>query len=121
MPTSTHRTDTSLAKLSPFELKDQLIKLAKAAAGKHGSSVQFLNAGRGNPNWTATTPREAFFLLGQFALTEAKRDWDEPGFGGMPQRDGSAFRLRDFLSRQHTLHRQARGSYPRRLSMALRN
>ena len=23
-----------------------------------------LNAGRGNPNWIATEPREAFFLLG---------------------------------------------------------
>jgi aspartate 4-decarboxylase len=41
-----------------------------------------LNAGRGNPNWVATTPREGFFLLGQFALAESKRVWDEPGFGG---------------------------------------
>jgi len=28
---------------------------------------------RGNPNWIATTPREGFFLLGQFAVTESKR------------------------------------------------
>lgn len=28
-----------------------------------------LNAGRGNPNWIATEPREAFFLLGKFDFT----------------------------------------------------
>jgi aspartate 4-decarboxylase len=100
MATLSERTGVELAQLSPFELKDELIKLAKAAAGKNAANVQFLNAGRGNPNWTATTPREAFFLLGQFALTEAKRDWDEPGFGGMPPRAGSAARLRAFLAQQ---------------------
>ena len=57
--------------LSPFEIKDELIKLAQAEADK--SAGAFLNAGRGNPNWIATRAREAFFLLGQFALTEAKR------------------------------------------------
>lgn len=30
----------------------------------------FLNAGRGNPNWTASTPRQAFFTLGQFAIPD---------------------------------------------------
>jgi aspartate 4-decarboxylase len=94
-------TGSELAKLSPFELKDRLIKLARAASDKTAATAQFLDAGRGNPNWTATTPREAFFLLGQFALTETKRDWDEPGFGGMPRREGSAARLREFLT-QHT-------------------
>jgi aspartate 4-decarboxylase len=96
----TDRPGTDLAKLSPFELKDQLVKLALAASEKTAATTQFLNAGRGNPNWTATTPREAFFLLGQFALNETKRDWDEPGLGGMPQRDGAAARLREFLARQ---------------------
>ena len=94
----TDRPGTELAKLSPFELKDELIKLARATSEKTAATTQFLNAGRGNPNWTATTPREAFFLFGQFALAETKRDWDEPGLGGMPQRDGSAARLREFLA-----------------------
>jgi aspartate 4-decarboxylase len=89
-----------LAKLSPFELKDQLIELAQDASGRNAATTQFLNAGRGNPNWIATTPREAFFLLGRFALTESKRDWDEPGLGGMPQRDGIAARLTEFLAGQ---------------------
>jgi aspartate 4-decarboxylase len=86
-----------LMKLSPFELKDELIKLARDRTQGKSASLQFLNAGRGNPNWTATTPREAFFLLGQFALNECKRDWDEPDLGGMPQRKGSARRLERFL------------------------
>jgi aspartate 4-decarboxylase len=66
-----------LEKLSPFELKDLLIKAAKKSSD--ASATMMLNAGRGNPNWIATTPREAFFLLGKFALSEARLDRDEPG------------------------------------------
>ena len=51
--------------LSPFEIKDELIKLAKKTSRTAQSA--FLNAGRGNPNWIATTPREGFFLLGACA------------------------------------------------------
>ena len=36
-------------------------------------------------------------MLGQFALTESKRVWDEPDLGGMPRADGCADRLRAFL------------------------
>jgi aspartate 4-decarboxylase len=43
-------------------------------------------------------PREAFFLLGQFGLTESKQAWDEPDLGGMPRRDGIATRFKKFLS-----------------------
>src|SRR6201993_279568 len=67
--------------LSPFEIKDELINLAKATSKRSQSA--FLNAGRGNPNWVATTPREGFFLLGQFAITESKRVMDHSaGIGG---------------------------------------
>jgi len=82
-------------KLSPFEIKDGLIKLARERSRK--SDIAFLNAGRGNPNWVATTPREAFFLLGQFALLESKRVLDIPDIGGMPQPGGIAARLDQFL------------------------
>jgi aspartate 4-decarboxylase len=51
-----------LEKLSPFELKDKLIQLAGEASRQ--SAQTMLNAGRGNPNWIATTPRNAFFTLG---------------------------------------------------------
>jgi aspartate 4-decarboxylase len=84
--------------LSPFEIKDELINLAKATSKRTQSA--FLNAGRGNPNWVATTPREGFFLLGQFAITESKRVMDHPaGIGGMPQAKGIAGRLEAWLAK----------------------
>jgi aspartate 4-decarboxylase len=86
--------------LSPFEVKDELIKIARRTTSQ--SNLAFLNAGRGNPNWIATKPREAFFLLGQFAITESTRVIDLPaGVGGMPQAPGIAMRLDAWLSR-HT-------------------
>jgi aspartate 4-decarboxylase len=82
--------------LSPFEIKDFLAKAAQKAA--KASSLAYLNAGRGNPNWIATTPREGFFLLGQFAITESKRVLDLPaGVGGMPKAAGIADRLEGWL------------------------
>ncbi|HEY9183572.1 MAG TPA: bifunctional aspartate transaminase/aspartate 4-decarboxylase, partial [Gammaproteobacteria bacterium] len=53
----------SHAGLSPFELKDKLVALAK-----HRGERLWLNAGRGNPNWLALEPRAAFFCLGEFAV-----------------------------------------------------
>jgi aspartate 4-decarboxylase len=85
--------------LGPFEIKDELIKLAKKTSRTTQSA--FLNAGRGNPNWIATTPREGFFLLGQFAITESKRVMEHPaGIGGMPQPQGIAARFEAWLARQ---------------------
>jgi aspartate 4-decarboxylase len=83
--------------LSPFEIKNELIELAKATS--RTSQSAFLNAGRGNPNWISTTPREGFFLLGQFAITESKRTMEQsPGVGGMPQAKGIAARLDAWLA-----------------------
>src|ERR1700761_7382781 len=85
--------------LSPFEIKDELIRLARKTS--RATQSAFLNAGRGNPNWVATTPREGFFLLGQFAITECKRVMDRsPGIGGMPQARGIADRLDGWLEKQ---------------------
>jgi aspartate 4-decarboxylase len=84
--------------LGPFEIKNELINLAKATSRTTQSA--FLDAGRGNPNWVATTPREGFFLLGQFAITESKRTMEEsPGIGGMPQAKGIAARLDAWLAK----------------------
>jgi len=84
--------------LSPFEIKDFLAKAAGKTA--EASAIAYLNAGRGNPNWIATTPREAFFLLGQFAILESKRVLDlPPGVGGMPKAAGSADRLAAWLGK----------------------
>lgn len=49
------RDTSSLASLSPFELKDELIKLAGSTSNR-----LMLNAGRGNPNFLATVPRHGF-------------------------------------------------------------
>ncbi|QPF93614.1 aspartate 4-decarboxylase [Bradyrhizobium commune] len=84
--------------LSPFEIKDELINLAKASSKRTQSA--FLNAGRGNPNWVATTPREGFFLLGQFAISESKRVMDHPaGIGGMAEAKGIARRFEAWLAK----------------------
>jgi aspartate 4-decarboxylase len=83
--------------LTPFEIKDELIRLAKSTTRTTQSAL--LNAGRGNPNWIATTPREGFFLLGQFAITESKRVMEHPaGLGGMPAAQGIANRLAAYLA-----------------------
>ena len=63
------------AKLSPFELKDELIALAQSKTDRI-----MLNAGRGNPNFLATIPRRAFFQLGLFSATES-----EFSFSYMPE------------------------------------
>src|SRR4051794_577214 len=87
-----------LQQLSPFELKDELIILAEENASQ--SSFSMLNAGRGNPNWIATVPREAFFTLGSFGLEECKRNMQIQGFmGGVVfEKQGIARRFEDFLS-----------------------
>jgi aspartate 4-decarboxylase len=87
----------TLAQLSPFQLKDELIHYAKDQSESKSATHKFLNAGRGNPNWIATTPREAFFLLGEFALQEARLTRDDGSLAGMPGRAGAAGRLRAFL------------------------
>lgn len=71
--------------LSPFELKDELIRIASSHADH-----MMLNAGRGNPNFLATGPRHAFLRLGDFALMEAERSYSylDSGFGGLPQKQG---------------------------------
>lgn len=94
---ATRKEQQRLEGLSPFELKNRLIDLADGNHRRH--AVTMLNAGRGNPNWTATVPREAFFLLGQFGVAETRRDWSEfDGIGGMPQADGIATRFAAFLT-----------------------
>ena len=57
----TKEQESELSQLSPFELKNRLI--AQATDSLRSFSRTMLNAGRGNPNWIATTPREAFFTL----------------------------------------------------------
>lgn len=98
--------EKSLGAMSPFEVKNLLVKMAKK--GDEGTTRTLLNAGRGNPNWITTLPREAFFLLGSFAMKEARRTMDEPDYdlAGMPAADGAAARFLAFLD-EHDRERPA--------------
>ena len=73
-------------KISPFEFKNKLIELATISNRK--STRTLLDAGRGNPNWVAATPREAFFTFGQFAITESRFSWDNGDLTGIPKKTG---------------------------------
>ncbi|WP_064741925.1 bifunctional aspartate transaminase/aspartate 4-decarboxylase [Hamadaea tsunoensis] len=93
---TTRAEQKRLEGLSPFELKNSLIELADENVKLN--AITMLNAGRGNPNWIATEPREAFFLLGRFGIAESRLDWDEwDGVGGMPQKKGIGGRFDEFI------------------------
>ena len=91
-----------LAKLGPFEIKDQLTRLASSHAER-----LMLNAGRGNPNFLATIPRHGFFQLGLFAMLEAERSFAymPEGVGGHPRLEGIEARFDAFV----TAHRNVPG------------
>ncbi|MDF3884858.1 bifunctional aspartate transaminase/aspartate 4-decarboxylase [Cupriavidus basilensis] len=88
---------SKLESLSPFELKDELIKLAGSVTNR-----LMLNAGRGNPNFLATVPRHGFWQLGLFAMTESERSFSylAEGVGGFPRRSGIEERF-DLFARYH--------------------
>jgi aspartate 4-decarboxylase len=86
----------ALLKLSPFELKDELIKLGKAA--ERAQLAQFLDAGRGNPNWICTTPRDAYGTLLRWGLEESRRGIAAPDIGRqITQTPGIGRRFAAFL------------------------
>lgn len=91
--------EKDLEKISPFEIKNELIKLAEDDAKR--STATFLNAGRGNPNWVATYPREAFFLLGKWGMEECRLAFNDPvGVAGIPSpKPGIAARFKAFLDK----------------------
>ena len=89
-------SNKNLEKISPFELKDRLIKLADESIKK--TTRTLLNAGRGNPNWIATVPREAFFALGKFGIKECKASWyTSEGLAGIPTKKDISLRFEKFL------------------------
>ncbi len=93
---TTRAHQQALLKLSPFELKDELIKLAEVA--ERDQTAQFLNAGRGNPNWICTTPRDAFGTLLRFGLEESRRGINIPDLGRqIAKSPGLASRFENFL------------------------
>jgi aspartate 4-decarboxylase len=92
---TTRAQQKALLKLSPFELKDKLIELANESEKE--SQIKMLNAGRGNPNWVCTTPREAFGTLLSFGIQETRREIQIPDLGRMPEKSGIGSRFTAFL------------------------
>lgn len=92
-PVSRREQDV-LEKLSPFEMRENLLALA----GHDENQTSLLNAGRGNPNFVATTARNAFFQLGLFATGDAEAcgHWTSE-LSGMPSKPGIAVRLQSWL------------------------
>ena len=108
-------SDKDFSKLSPFELKDKLIKAAtethpselqeellRAAIARKGKGM--LDAGRGNPNFLTTIPRQGFFEWGSFAMEEAERSFSYMGIGlgGLARKEGIEARLDNFLHDKQT-------------------
>lgn len=82
-------------RLSPFEFKNELIEIAKDTSNT--KNIPLLDAGRGSPNWTCSSAREAFFTFGHFAVTETRLNWDLGNLSGMPQKEGIAKRLFKYI------------------------
>jgi aspartate 4-decarboxylase len=85
-----------LEQLSPLPLEDELIR--HATDQSQPATHEFLSAGCGNPNWIATTPRDASFRPCPFGLAESRRVWNEPDLGGIPGQKAIAGRFKTFLS-----------------------
>lgn len=97
-PKSASGDRAAMASLSPFELKDELIKAAGGGAVERPANLAMLNAGRGNPNFLATIPRHGFWQLGLFAMRESERSFAymPEGIGGFPKREGIEERFEIF-------------------------
>jgi aspartate 4-decarboxylase len=79
--------------LSPFELKNKLISMAETSHER-----MMLNAGRGNPNWITMVPRQGFFQMGLFAVSESQRKPHRPRLGSPAEKAGLAQRFQDYLA-----------------------
>ncbi|MCC5889304.1 MAG: aspartate 4-decarboxylase [Alkalibacterium sp.] len=85
-----------LESLSPFELSLYL----ERRMGTQKKAKEWLNAGRGNPNWTAPIPREAYFLLGEFATKETVIKEKESLGTKIKDKSGRSERFESFLEQR---------------------
>ncbi|MDB8793445.1 aspartate 4-decarboxylase [Romboutsia sp. 1001216sp1] len=88
-------------KISPFEFKNKLLELATNPSKK--STRTLLDAGRGNPNWIAHAPRNAFFTFGHFAIEESKHTWNNGPLSGMPRKKDISKRFFTYLDNNSNL------------------
>ncbi|MFO8068686.1 MAG: aspartate 4-decarboxylase [Alkalibacterium sp.] len=84
----------NLESLSPFELNLYL----ESRMIHQETNKEWLNAGRGNPNWTAPIPRAAYFLLGEFATRETMRKEKESIGTMIKAKAGQTARFETFIN-----------------------
>ena len=82
-------------KLSPFEFKNILIDIAMKS-----KATNFLNAGRGNPNFLNTTVRKAHALIEKFGSEAAKEKIAVNDLGLRLDKQGLAEKFKRYLSTQ---------------------
>lgn len=85
--------EQALEKLGTFEISSEMKEIAQQ--NEHGNN--FLNAGRGNPNWIQTLSRLAFARLMQFGVNDSRRTMDEQNMAGYLETAGIFRRLKHFL------------------------
>lgn len=81
--------------MSPFEVKNELIEIAKENARKSGGDIY--NAGRGNPNFLNVPVRKAFSYLNLFITSLADDQSSIKDVGLRPKKEGIYKRLMAFL------------------------
>ena len=72
----TKNFEKKMETISPFELKNQLIDMADESLKKTARTM--LNAGRGNPNWIATTPPASKHSSKKTIPPTAPNSWSKP-------------------------------------------
>ncbi|KAB1443318.1 bifunctional aspartate transaminase/aspartate 4-decarboxylase [Pseudodesulfovibrio senegalensis] len=85
-----------LAEESPFEIKNLLIELAQKDCG---AGCNYINAGRGNPNFLNTTARKGLSLFMLFAAEAAEKDSKQTDVGFRRSKAGLAAELDAFLKK----------------------
>ncbi|SFB96134.1 aspartate 4-decarboxylase [Alkalibacterium subtropicum] len=83
--------------LNPFELN---VYLEKLVGDGENETQEWLNAGRGNPNWTAAVPREAYYILGEFATTETLDHEDDIIGSKIKEKKGRVDRFQSLLEQK---------------------
>ena len=68
--------------VSPFEVKNVLISLARGASRKQGGQ-RYINVGRGNPNFVELDARRAFVALQALALKLTEKEEGDEGAQGI--------------------------------------
>ncbi|MBF1184785.1 MAG: bifunctional aspartate transaminase/aspartate 4-decarboxylase [[Eubacterium] sulci] len=87
--------ERKLEKLGAFEISFDMLRLSE----ENEKHLKFLNAGRGNPNWTNTLGRLAFARLMEFGVSECKRTLDKGDLAGYVDSNGIEERYNAFLNR----------------------